>query len=577
MIKSKFFKTVCVTILCLSICLGCFAFSEDTFVLSDVLNVDTAGNKLTVSAALGSASLPKGGSLTVIILNKDCTFDNYALADIKQLDVISDLEDKNEISYSYALTENDAIGRYAVKLIYRYAMSKTYTAEYILHSISEAELLEAIEDLKTVTSTDAVEKLDTYVSNGIIAVSQVPEYESVSDNFGESFVLARELMAAGSITGTSLGISQPSDVTEIIRAAVVFDALFYGTSQQFEAEYSKYSDVLAKVFTDKTKANQFYAVVSGTEAPQGSEAIWSYLEKCAIFAIFQNGTYQDVIDVIEIYGDKLGIDMDYLSRNNVSASEIAPKIDRTNAAQYFNSFPAAVKEEADEIIASKKVQRPSNVAGGGSSGGGGGGGGMSYKSSAVQTTPVITPAPEKADVFTDLNGYDWAKEAIERLYDKKIINGKAEKVFAPEDYVTRAEFLKMLVCALDITQDGGYNMPEFNDCAVTDWWYPYVGAAYSKGIANGMGESFGASMTITREDAVTFLGRAAEAKGIKLNEGSETKFNENISAYALNYILAMYDAKIVVGDENGCFNPKGTTTRAQAAVMIDRFLNFIEG
>ncbi len=592
-------KKACVLILCITLlasCITSYAFSVDTFSLKDAITVGTGGNSLTISAQLGSAALPPAGDLMVIILNKDVQFSSLStdadiLANAKHVDVIDGLQNKTEVSYTFAPpigTGGWADGSYAVRVTYSYALTKTYHEYYTLKIVDPQTILSAIADLGMVSFSDAGAKLDLYIDqNDYINMGSVPEYATASANIGKSFVYARELRKNGIITGNAETFTDADDVVDTMKAAVVLDAAMYGNAARLESLASKYGNFFTGLIPAETTYASIFSTVSGAVPyPESITDFWSEIKQCVIFAHMSGGTYQNVINVIENYGSTLGVDMAYLSQNNVTAAEIAPKIDRTNVLQYINTFPAAVKTAADEVIAARAGNGPTNITGGGG-GGGGGGKNEEYKTSAgdepidknpytdAETAPTQKPQVQ-GKIFSDLDGFDWAKDAIEELYEKEIVNGNGNGDFKPAASVTRAEFLKMLVCAIDITQDGGLTVPEFDDCKVTDWWYPYVGAAYSKGIANGIGSSFGAGMTITREDAVTFLGRAAEAKGKELNVNGESSFDEDIADYALNYVIAMNAQKIVMGDENGKFNPKNTTTRAEAAVLINRFLQWIE-
>lgn len=55
--------------------------------------------------------------------------------------------------------------------------------------------------------------------------------------------------------------------------------------------------------------------------------------------------------------------------------------------------------------------------------------------------------------FKDINKYTWAKESIEILASKGIINGVEENMYAPEKNVTRGDFVKLLVETLDLDSD----------------------------------------------------------------------------------------------------------------------------
>ncbi|MDF2988979.1 MAG: hypothetical protein K0R50_4489, partial [Eubacterium sp.] len=53
--------------------------------------------------------------------------------------------------------------------------------------------------------------------------------------------------------------------------------------------------------------------------------------------------------------------------------------------------------------------------------------------------------------FTDIGGYSWAKNAIEVMAAKGIINGTSEKAYSPEKSIRRADFILMLVKTLGLS------------------------------------------------------------------------------------------------------------------------------
>ena len=57
---------------------------------------------------------------------------------------------------------------------------------------------------------------------------------------------------------------------------------------------------------------------------------------------------------------------------------------------------------------------------------------------------------EAVNPFTDLPDSHWAKESILSLYNKGIINGMDSDTFAPDAFVTRAQFVTMLTKAFDL-------------------------------------------------------------------------------------------------------------------------------
>jgi hypothetical protein len=79
----------------------------------------------------------------------------------------------------------------------------------------------------------------------------------------------------------------------------------------------------------------------------------------------------------------------------------------------------------------------------------------------------------------------WAKPYLQAMAEKGILTGKAEGVFAPEDKITRAEFINMLVRLLKIEAHADDTSFSFSDVTEKDWFYAPVRAAYLSGHTKG--------------------------------------------------------------------------------------------
>lgn len=211
-----------------------------------------------------------------------------------------------------------------------------------------------------------------------------------------------------------------------------------------------------------------------------------------------------------------------------------------------------------------------------SSGGGGGGGG-----STVITTPTSTPEPTATPVptqppvdnnvfFTDLDGVEWAVESINALAAKGILSGVGDNKFAPNDNVTRAQFIKMLISAFELVDETA--TCDFTDVEPEAWYYPYIASAKQLGITSGYPDgTFGVDREITRQEMASLAYRTAKLVQINLPESTDnTDFVDNgqIAEYAREAIMAMKEAGIINGVGENRFAPHDTATRAQAAKII---------
>ena len=79
------------------------------------------------------------------------------------------------------------------------------------------------------------------------------------------------------------------------------------------------------------------------------------------------------------------------------------------------------------------------------------------------------------------------------------------------------------------------DMSDFADVSESDWFYSYVGTAFDYGIVNGISESlFNPGGTITREEAAVMVTRAAKLCG--MNTDMELFAAKNILAEFVDYI-----------------------------------------
>ncbi|WP_190287511.1 S-layer homology domain-containing protein [Paenibacillus darwinianus] len=171
----------------------------------------------------------------------------------------------------------------------------------------------------------------------------------------------------------------------------------------------------------------------------------------------------------------------------------------------------------------------------------------------------------------------WAGRPITVVAAKGSINGKAAGVFAPTDKVTRAEFATMLIGALDLESRSATE--SFIDVQGTEWFAPYVAAAVKHGIITGRSETvFAPSATITRAEMAAMISRAvkvtARVREVTDADAALKGFSDAPSINAsLKAGVALAASKGLVIGNKGKFNPNGTATRAEAAVVIYRALN----
>lgn len=195
----------------------------------------------------------------------------------------------------------------------------------------------------------------------------------------------------------------------------------------------------------------------------------------------------------------------------------------------------------------------------------------------VTEAPTEAPTePKDENPFTDLKDDHWAKDSILSLYQKGIINGMDAHTFAPDDYVTRAQFVTMLTKAFNLKMANA-NSP-FNDVNEDDWFFSGVMAAYANGIAQGdYNGNFNPNSLVTRQDMAVLSYRAGVNSGMMFSITSITTFSDHsfIKDYAVEAVYSMKSAGIINGMTSDTFEPMGNATRAQAAHIIAKLLESI--
>ncbi len=179
-------------------------------------------------------------------------------------------------------------------------------------------------------------------------------------------------------------------------------------------------------------------------------------------------------------------------------------------------------------------------------------------------------------MFGDVEGH-WAKQDIEALSMEGVINGMQDGLFAPDDFVTREQFLKMLllVTADDANVRVNFEHPPklnriierspFEDVSSERWSYYYIKAAYGTMLfSEEYGTAFEPVKDITREEAAVWMSRA-----LALGEEDASFVDaDKIGHPGLVGAAAKYG--LILGFDDGTFRPADKLTRAQAAVMLRR-------
>ncbi|KPU27433.1 S-layer protein [Caloranaerobacter sp. TR13] len=189
--------------------------------------------------------------------------------------------------------------------------------------------------------------------------------------------------------------------------------------------------------------------------------------------------------------------------------------------------------------------------------------------------------------FEDIKGY-WAEWDIKKLAGLQIIDTDG-KYFGGNLPIERQEFAKWIVKAMKLVKDENkpkrsyvkpeVNPPVFSDVTREHPDYEYIKVIKEKGIMNGVGDNkFMPEGNLTRAQAVTIIIRALGVERLAPNSPFTTRFKDDneIPEWAKKSVYVADQIGLVKGTPEGYFYPNDYMTRAEAAVFLSRFINYLQ-
>ncbi|GEM_PF-3622704 len=180
--------------------------------------------------------------------------------------------------------------------------------------------------------------------------------------------------------------------------------------------------------------------------------------------------------------------------------------------------------------------------------------------------------------FADVKEQHWAKEAIQYVYSKDLMNGSKDGAFEPEAELSRAMLVTILYRLEGAPAVAGHNT--FTDVTDRDWFTNAVLWASSNNLVSGYGDGkFGANDAITREQLASILMRYSQYKqydtGKKANlDGFADK--GQISSWAESSVAWAKAEGLLNGRTAANIAPQGEVTRAETAAILMRYLQKFE-
>ena len=180
---------------------------------------------------------------------------------------------------------------------------------------------------------------------------------------------------------------------------------------------------------------------------------------------------------------------------------------------------------------------------------------------------------DNTKTFDDVAEGQWFNEYVGFVAARGIFNGDGNGRFLPQSSMTRGMVAQVLY-NFDLGAKPG-DGTVFNDVTATAWYSGAVGWAKESGVAQGYGESFGAEDDVLRQDLAVILYNYAKTAGYDVSATAELdSFPDagEVADYAVDAMRWAVGSGLIVGMDDGTLAPRGTTTRAQVATVMTRFV-----
>lgn len=212
---------------------------------------------------------------------------------------------------------------------------------------------------------------------------------------------------------------------------------------------------------------------------------------------------------------------------------------------------------------------------------------------------AVYAVTDNEKIFIDLDPSLWYFPSVNQIVKKGIMKETKEQCFEPQERVTRAMMAQILynleekpelkdnpsedtlgdsVMSTEAESPDTNQSGLFSDVQDSDWYADAVRWASSEGIVNGYSNGeFGPLNAVTREQLAAILYRYADQyKNERTDESADLSVypdESRIEEYAREPMAWAVGNEIMTGYSDGTLNPMAFTTRAEVAVILERYID----
>lgn len=439
----------------------------------------------------------------------------------------------------------------------------------VVHIVDMGKTLDIVETIKTAESAAAVET----AFSGYDPCMDMRVYD----------VINKTAVYQGLYAGKE-EITGAKKFFEALKALTVLAGLNQGSAEMVSDGTLLYMDIIGAdentVYNYNTRLTERgRANVNQYIMKKGYDSTEEYALECKKLVYTNMLTnniainYDEAENIIQEFGSIIGIDVSAYN-NAARKSDIRMALLNSGA------------KNPDELKAAYEaaVRKYGNNTDGGGKGTSGGSSSGSVGGYVPSTVKEAEPAddPQSISGFSDMGGYAWAETAVAGLKEKNVMAGKGGNIFAPQDNITREEFVKAIMCAFSLMPENAdpARAGKFSDVDTGAWYAAYIAEADKIGVVYGIGTAeYGIGRDITRQDMAAIAFRALRYTKAQIDSTIENEgFSDMdaVDAYAADGVRIFKNMGLLNGYPDGTFRPHSTATRAEAAQLIWNMMN-LEG
>ncbi|MCR5262254.1 MAG: S-layer homology domain-containing protein, partial [Clostridiales bacterium] len=201
---------------------------------------------------------------------------------------------------------------------------------------------------------------------------------------------------------------------------------------------------------------------------------------------------------------------------------------------------------------------------------------MEMKNIRKAAAAVLTAALLTASVFAegltfiDVPEDEWYYADVEKAVSSGLISGKSEEIYAPDDFLTLAETVKLAACMNELYTAGAVTL------APGDPWYaPYVAYASENGIIDS-DDGYSWNETASRAEFAEIFARALPDEALAaINAVADESIPDvGDETAGKDAIYSLYRAGVLTGsDDQHSFRPDDNIKRSEVAAIVTRMMD----